>query len=254
MLKRYDVNYYLCSQCGSLETERPYWLEEAYDITGVGGDLGAGQRTIDLVLKTSALLDQIKLPAGAECIDFGGGLGLFTRLMRDRGINFLSYDRYATPFFSDRYSLTTMAGRSPAVITAFEVLEHFPEPAEDLKQLFESRPPLVIATTELFTGQDVSWPYFAGEGGQHIFFYSPKAMQQVAERLGYLLEYVDGLFVFVGRAEIERLGITAGQAVAILRTLSQNNMLMRRALTLFVNHQRAPYEHILREVEAASAP
>src|SRR5215203_7295390 len=212
ILDRHDVNYYLCSGCGSLQTESPFWLEEAYNISGIGGDVGAAQRTIDLMLKTSALLDQIKLPAGAECIDFGGGLGLFTRLMRDRGFNFLSYDLYARPFFSDRHSLTSMAGRSPAVVTAFEVLEHFPDPAEDLQRLFESRPPLVIATTELFTGQAETWPYFATEGGQHIFFYSPRAMAQVANQFGYSLAYVSGLIVFIGRSEIERLGIRADHA------------------------------------------
>lgn len=250
VLNRYDISYYLCSNCGSLETETPYWLEEAYDVTGLGDDLGAGQRTIDLVLKTSALLDQIKLPAGAECIDFGAGLGLFTRLMRDRGLNFLSYDRYAKPFFSDRNNVTTIAGRSPAVVTAFEVLEHFPDPAQDLEQLFDSRPALVIVATELFNGQDETWPYFAAEGGQHVFFYSPKAMTQIADRFGYSLDFVGGLVVFVGRSEIERLGVTASHAIATLKALSQDNMLMRRALALFVDHQRAPYEHILREVEA----
>jgi Methyltransferase domain len=254
LLNRYDVRYYLCSGCGSLETEKPYWLEDAYDVSGVGDDVGAAQRTIDLMLKTSALLHQLKLPAGAECIDFGGGIGLFTRLMRDRGFNFLSYDRYAQPFFSDRYSLTSLAGRSPAVVTAFEVLEHFSDPAQDLQQLFESRPALVIATTELFTGQDLSWPYLADGTGQHVFFYSPKALTQIARRFGYSLALVGGLIVFVGRSELERLGISVGHAAATLKALSQNNILMRHALALFVNHQRAPYEHVLRDVEAAQRP
>lgn len=251
LLNRHDVLYYLCSDCGSLETENPHWLGEAYDVTGIGDDLGAGQRTIDLVLKTAALLDRINLPKGAECVDFGGGIGLFTRLMRDRGFDFQSYDRYATPFFSDRYSLTSLAGRSPAVVTAFEVLEHFPEPAQDLEQLFETRPALVIATTELFTGQDASWPYFADGTGQHVFFYSPKALALIAKRFGYGFALVGGLIVFVGKAEVERLGLAADQVVATLRDLAQNDQLMRHALALFVTHQRAPYEHILREVEEA---
>lgn len=253
LLNRYDISYYLCSECGSLETEQPYWLDHAYDVTGIGDDLGAGQRTIDLMLKTSALLDRITLPASVECIDFGGGLGLFTRLMRDRGFNFLSYDRYARSYFSDRHSLTSMADRSPAVVTAFEVVEHFPDPARDLQQLFDSRPALVIVTTELFTGQDLTWPYLADETGQHVFFYSPKAMTRIARRFGYSLAFVGGLIVFLGSSEIERLGISADHAVATLKSLSQNNMLMRHALALFVNHQRAPYEHILREVEADRA-
>ena len=240
LLNRYNASYYLCSQCGSLETERPYWLEVAYDVTGVGDDMGAGQRTIDLVLKTSALLDRIKLPANAECIDVGGGLGLFTRLMRDRGINFLSYDLYAQPFFSDRYCLTSLEGRSPAVVTAFEVLEHFTNPADDLNQLFQSRPALVIATTELFTGQDLSWPYFAEGTGQHVFFYSPRALTQIAKRFGYSLAHVGGSDCFRRRFRTRPSRHLHAACSAELRALSQDNMLMRHGLALFVSHQRAP--------------
>jgi hypothetical protein len=225
----------------------------AYDVTGIGDDLGAAQRTIDLALKISALLDRIKLPAGAECLDFGGGIGLFTRLMRDRGFNFLSYDLYAQPFFSDRNHLTSLEGRLPAVVTAFEVLEHFPQPAEDLQQLFGNRPALLVATTEVFTGQDLSWPYLADGTGQHVFFYSRKALNHIARRFGYALAFIGGLIVFVGKPELERLGLSMAETVAALRALSQNNMLMRHALALFANHQRAPYEHILREVEAGRA-
>jgi len=251
LLNRYEVSYFLCSQCGSLETEEPYWLNVAYDVTGIGDDLGAGQRTIDLALKTSALLDRIKLPASAECIDFGGGIGLFTRLMRDRGFNFLSYDLYAQPFFSDRHHLRSMEGRSPAVVTAFEVLEHFPNPAEDLQQLFANRPALLIATTEVFTGQDLSWPYLADGTGQHVFFYSPKALNQIAKRFGYALALIGGLIVFVNAPRLQRLGLSVPQTANALKALSQNDMLMRHALALFANHQKAPYEHILKEVEAA---
>jgi len=249
LLRRHDVSYFRCSGCGSLQTEAPYWLGEAYDVSGIGDDLGAGQRNIDLVLKTCALLSELRLPAGAECIDFGGGIGLFTRLMRDRGFNFHSFDLYATPFFSDRYSLQSLAGRSPAVMTAFEVLEHFPEPARDLEQLFETRPALLIATTEVFTGQQADWPYLAEGTGQHLFFYSPEAMNRIAASFGYSIAALGGLFVFVGTAEIERLGIGPSQAMAALKALSRDNLLMRKALALFVEHQRDPYRHVMKDVE-----
>jgi len=248
LLNRYDVSYYLCSQCGSLETEEPYWLDVAYDVTGVGDDVGAAQRTIDVVLKTSALLDRVRMPATANCIDFGGGLGLFTRMMRDRGFNFFSYDQYAQPFFSDRYSLRSLAGTAPAVVTAFEVLEHFSSPADDLPQLFESRPALVIATTELFMGQGPDWPYFAEGTGQHVFFYSRPALNRIARRFRYALALCGGMIVFVGIAELERLGISAKRAIAELRMFSPGDRLMRYGLGLFVKHQQDPSEHILRDV------
>ena len=250
LLNRHDVRYFLCSECGSLETEPPYWLDEAYEVTGIGDDVGAGQRTIDLVLKTAALLDGVKLPEGAECVDFGGGIGLFTRLMRDRGFNFHSYDRYAKPFFSDRYSVASLGGRSPAVVTAFEVIEHFPNPARDLEQLFEGRPAFLIATTELFTGQSANWDYLSEGTGQHVFFYSPKAIGEIARRFGYSVMSVAGLLVFFGSAELKRLALSPRQTAATLKDLAQGNRLMRQAIALFVAHQRAPYEHILRDVAA----
>lgn len=254
LLDRYDVSYFLCSQCGSLETEQPYWLDVAYDVTGVGDDVGAAQRTIDLVLKTTALFDRIGLPAGAECVDFGGGLGLFTRLMRDRGFNFHSYDRYAQPFFSDRYSIDSLEGRSPAVVTAFEVLEHFATPAEDLKQVLEPRRALVIVSTELFEGQDASWPYFAEGTGQHIFFYSRQALIRIARRFGYALMLCGGMIVFLGTAELARLGISAARAIAQLRTVSSTEALMRHGLRLFVKHQQEPSTYILRDAEEWGRP
>jgi len=36
VLGKYEVAYYECGQCGSLQTEEPYWLEEAYRVEGLG--------------------------------------------------------------------------------------------------------------------------------------------------------------------------------------------------------------------------
>jgi len=30
ILKKYNINYYYCANCGFLQTEEPYWLNEAY--------------------------------------------------------------------------------------------------------------------------------------------------------------------------------------------------------------------------------
>lgn len=30
ILVKYDINYYHCENCGFLQTEEPFWLEEAY--------------------------------------------------------------------------------------------------------------------------------------------------------------------------------------------------------------------------------
>ena len=30
ILNKYHVDYFKCSECGSLQTEYPYWIDEAY--------------------------------------------------------------------------------------------------------------------------------------------------------------------------------------------------------------------------------
>lgn len=30
VLNKYDIDYFKCSTCGFVQTEEPYWLEEAY--------------------------------------------------------------------------------------------------------------------------------------------------------------------------------------------------------------------------------
>ena len=76
---------------------------------------------------------------------------------------------------SDRYDL----------VSAFEVIEHFEHPAQDLEQIFGSRPKVVLATTELFSGQKADWWYLAPREGQHVFFYGEKAIRLIAERYKY---------------------------------------------------------------------
>jgi 2-polyprenyl-3-methyl-5-hydroxy-6-metoxy-1,4-benzoquinol methylase len=82
------------------------------------------------------------VPAGA-CLDFGGGHGILTRLMRDYGFDFYHYDKYAENLFAcgfegglnERYN----------VITSFENFEHFVSPMDEIEKL------LSITDTIYFT-------------------------------------------------------------------------------------------------------
>ena len=44
VLKKYDVKYYFCSKCQFLQTEEPYWLEEAYSSVICAADTGSVAR------------------------------------------------------------------------------------------------------------------------------------------------------------------------------------------------------------------
>ena len=44
VLKKYQVKYLVCGHCGLLQTETPYWLDEAYGEAIAGSDTGLVQR------------------------------------------------------------------------------------------------------------------------------------------------------------------------------------------------------------------
>ena len=183
VLRAHEVSYFECADCGSLQTETPYWLDNAYSSPGIGVDTGSAQRSIDLALRMSAFLDMLGVDRAAQCLDFGAGSGLYGRMMRDRGWDYYAHDRYSTPFYMDAFSARP-AEKAWTVISAFEVLEHLTQPAEDLESLLGGGAGLFIFTTELWRGQGPDWPYLAPLHGQHVFFYSPKAIEGLAARVG----------------------------------------------------------------------
>src|ERR1700677_3533845 len=73
VLHKHEVGYFECDQCGSLQTEFPYWLDEAYGSNLSTLDTGAAQRNLQN-LAAAYLIS--KLFAVRDTLDFGGGDGL----------------------------------------------------------------------------------------------------------------------------------------------------------------------------------
>ena len=198
VLGRYDVSYYRCDGCGSLQTEMPYWLGEAYsDGSGAEANLsdfdtGAAQRNLETLPAVMLVARHLKL---RNVIDHGGGDGLLVRLLRDYGLNAYVYDRYARATYARGF--TDPDFKRPDLITAFEVFEHFANPKEEIAELLASEPKALLISTAVYTGQDTDWWYLYPETGQHIFFYSEAAMKLLAERFGYALIRSGGYTLFV---------------------------------------------------------
>ena len=78
--------------------------------------------------------------------------------------------------------------------TAFEVFEHLPEPRAALREMLGVAP-AIFFSTELVPAQTPTsvgdWWYFAPEHGQHISFYTYRALQHLAIEFGLHL-YTDG--------------------------------------------------------------
>ena len=183
VLSKYFVKYFRCTGCGSLQTELPYWLDEAYARDKVQFDAGKASRTLFNFLVMPPLLKMLGVRQTDRAVDFGGGSGLFARLMRDAGYEFYSYDKYGNREFADG-STWNQLGPKCYLITMFEVVEHFAEPLNEWGAVFAADPEVIIGSTGLFAGQGEDWSYLIPESGQHVFFYSSEGIALIARRFG----------------------------------------------------------------------
>jgi hypothetical protein len=138
----------------------------------------------------------LRLPRSAPLLDFGGGEGLLVRLLRDIGIDATLRDKFGSGAFARAF---LHAVERPAIVTSFEVWEHFVDPWAGITQIFELQPRYVFISTLLYRGEGAEWWYLAPEHGQHVFFYTPKAMDLIASRFGYRCYVFKGCYVLFAR-------------------------------------------------------
>ena len=185
VLKKYSVAYSECQNCGSLQTDPPFWLGDTYDDPRPVRDVGIVYRSLRFARLTSLLGFLLGIGANVPCLDCGGGNGLFRRFMRDRKFNYFCYDIYIQPFYSVGFTCEHPEPRRLMLVTAFEVFEHLPNPATDLKEIFTLQPDVIMFSTVLYNRQGDGWPYLGPEKGAHVFFYTARALVQVGANEGY---------------------------------------------------------------------
>ncbi|MCL4808668.1 MAG: methyltransferase type 11, partial [Thermoanaerobaculia bacterium] len=83
-----------CLTCRSLQTTPPFWLEEAYaDQTRVF-DTGAVLRNQTLQMQVWFLVRCLFGRSSVRALDWRGGTGLMTRMLRDIGVDAYHFDLY----------------------------------------------------------------------------------------------------------------------------------------------------------------
>jgi hypothetical protein len=182
IMNRHLVTYYHCGECGYLATEEPYWLDEAYKFPINASDTGILRRNTDLSRMTAIALFALYGRSG-KFVDYAGGFGILTRMMRDLGFNFYWHDRYCANLFARGFEYTP-GSWEPDLVTCYEAFEHFVEPpAEVEKMLGFSRN--ILFTTELLP-QPIplpeKWWYYGLDHGQHVSFYSRRTLERLASR------------------------------------------------------------------------
>ena len=197
VLRRHTVQYRLCRNCGLLQTEEPYWLDEAYLSPIAAADTGIVVRNRDLVPRIGLMFSTLHGVDG-RYVDIAGGSGLLTRMMRDAGLDYYWSDKYAENVFARGFEAD---GRFDAA-SAIEVFEHVPNPAEFVASTFADTGIDSLAfTTELWSGPEPNpeWWYLATPTGQHIAFYQRRTLEQLASVVGVKCYSRGSLHLFTRR-------------------------------------------------------
>jgi len=181
ILNRYDVEYYHCKNCGFLQTEEPYWLEEAYNESINVSDTGIMSRNLSLS-QLSTLILYFFFNKNAKFLDYAGGYGIFVRLMRDIGFDFYWQDKFSSNLLARGFEHNNMD--KIELITSFESFEHFDKPIDEVESMLEISNNILFST-ELYGNtppEPNEWGYYGLGHGQHISFYSLRTLRYIAKK------------------------------------------------------------------------
>lgn len=182
LLGKFRTAYFECTSCGYVQTEEPYWLEDAYKRSITASDTGILIRNnynVRLVLATLHLLGALN----GTVVDYAGGYGILVRMLRDLGVEAVWADRYSENLLAAGFEYE---GRPAELVTAFEAFEHFVQPREELSRLLDVAPNVLISTEIIprpTPALDLWW-YYGPEHGQHIGFFRVETLQKLAAQHG----------------------------------------------------------------------
>lgn len=194
------VKFFQCGNCRYIFTEEPYWLEEAYKSPINLSDTGMLQRNIEFSKTTSILLFTC-FNKHAKFIDYAGGYGIFTRLMRDIGFDYFWYDPYCENIFAKNIEASKKPENKYELLTAFESFEHFTNPLHEVEKML-CYSDNILFSTELIPAvipKLENWWYFGFDHGQHISFYTLNSLEIIARKFGLKLMRFGNLFLCTRR-------------------------------------------------------
>ena len=181
ILQRYSAKYYLCADCGFLQSETPHWLPEANRDPLNTCDTGVLSRNLYLSRLTSVVL-YFLYGKKARCLDYSGGYGILTRMMRDIGFDSYWCDPNAENIFARGFEYRDSIGDID-LVTCFEAYEHFVEPIVEIEKILKISRNILFTTVLLPdpVPDPDNWWYYGFPHGQHISFYSIRSLRHIAK-------------------------------------------------------------------------
>jgi hypothetical protein len=179
------VRYFECPACGYVQTETPSWLDRAYaesiNLTDTG-IMARNLQNVDIVLATLLATGGLH----GRVVDLAGGYGVLVRLLRDIGVEALWSDLHTGNLLARGFEFDEHRPGTLSLVTAFEALEHFADPAMELERMFAFSGN-VLCSTELTpspTPAHDEWWYYGREHGQHVGFFRLSTLEFIARKHG----------------------------------------------------------------------
>jgi len=183
-----SVRYHLCDRCGfCFAPELFTWTFEQFERQIYNDDYGKVDPDYrrERPLGNAGLVDQLFGKSKVSHLDYGGGSGLLSETLRERGWSSRSYDP-----FVDRDVRVADLGKFDFV-TAFEVFEHVPDIAalfEDLRMLTGPEGVILFSTLlsdgEIGRGRPLTWWYASPRNG-HISLFSKESLRLCLNKAGF---------------------------------------------------------------------
>jgi 2-polyprenyl-3-methyl-5-hydroxy-6-metoxy-1,4-benzoquinol methylase len=184
ILRKYDIPYHKCINCGFIQINEPFWLDEAYTDAIANQDIGLISRNLTIAPILSSLI-KFSFDKNGRFLDYGGGYGMLTRMMRDKGYDYYRFDTFCENVFAKHFDVHAPSSQPDyELVTAFEVFEHLSDPLSELENILEYGKSVFFSTelqpAKLQTVTD--WWYIVPETGQHIAFYTIKSLRLLAAK------------------------------------------------------------------------
>ncbi len=232
VLGKYDVKYFQCPTCQFIQTEEPYWLTEAYANAITNLDIGLAYRNEYLAPIVSTIINLFFKDKGPY-LDYGGGYGLFVRMMRDRGFNFYRLDIYCENIFAKHFDVKDIPGDSKfGLITAFEVFEHLTDPIVEIEKMLSYGDHILFSTElqPLNKNELDKWWYFTPETGQHNSLYSQRSLEIIAQKFGLYFYSRNNIHLFSKtklNSFVYKLGMNKKVSYLVGKLNKRNSFLMK---------------------------
>ncbi len=196
VLEKYSVDYFKCCNCGFIQTEKPFWLNLSYKIPIGKQDSGVIERNVYFSQIVSPIL-KIFFKEKKCFLDYAGGYGIFTRLMKNKGFNFYWVDKYTENIFSKGFEYKK---QKIDLITCFECFEHFEEPIKEIEKMLKLSK-TIIFSTRLIPKEipEKNWEYFMFDTGKHIALYSKNTLKFIAKKYGLNTYSIGNLHIFTDK-------------------------------------------------------